>query len=93
MDPASGARGRGGLGLGPAPGYDEARRGEGRAVVRIPDASGGTRPPIDQAGALARCRCMAALRDRLTRPWRSISVTTTMISSPIWTTSSTVGTW
>ena len=27
---------------------------------------------------------MAALRERLTRPWRSISVTTTMISSPTW---------
>ena len=34
---------------------------------------------------------MAALRLRLTRPWRSISMTTTMISSPTWTTSSTVG--
>ena len=44
-------------------------------------------------GSLARCRCMAALRDRLTRPWRSISVTTTMTSSPTDTTSSTVGTW
>ena len=38
-------------------------------------------------------RCMAALRDRLTRPWRSISMTTTMTSSPTDTTSSTVGTW
>ena len=42
---------------------------------------------------LARCRCMAALRDRLTRPWRSISMTTTMTSSPTDTTSSTLGTW
>ena len=57
----------------------------------------GPRPrPVDgagQAGALAWCRCIAAFRDRFTRPWRSISMTTTMISSPTWTTSSTVGTW
>ena len=47
----------------------------------------------DQTGSLARWRCMAALRERLTRPWRSTSRTTTMISSPTDTTSSTVGTW
>ena len=41
----------------------------------------------------ARWRCIAALRERLMRPWRSISVTTTMTSSPTETTSSTVGTW
>ncbi len=44
-------------------------------------------------GYFARCRCIAALRERLTRPWRSISVTTTMTSSPTETTSSTEGTW
>ena len=42
---------------------------------------------------LARCRCIAALRERLTRPWRSTSVTTTITSSPTDTTSSTDGTW
>ena len=46
-----------------------------------------------ETGSFARWRCMAALRERLTRPWRSISVTTTMTSSPTDTTSSTVGTW
>ncbi len=48
---------------------------------------------LGDAAYLARCRCIAALRDRLTRPWRSISVTTTMTSSPTDTTSSTDGTW
>ena len=34
---------------------------------------------------------MAALRERLMRPWRSTSITTTITSSPTLTTSSTVG--
>ncbi len=72
----------------PAPkGPAVTERGRGRAIgrpaCRIPR----------YAGSLARWRCIAALRDRLTRPWRSISVTTTMTSSPTDTTSSTVGTW
>ena len=46
-----------------------------------------------QTVSLARWRCIAALRERLTRPCRSTSSTTTMISSPTDTTSSTVGTW
>ncbi len=44
------------------------------------------------AGSLARWRCIAARRDRLIRPWRSTSMTTTITSSPTDTTSSTVGT-
>ena len=57
--------------------------------------SGRDRRPMSgpQTGSLARWRCIAALRDRLTRPWRSTSVTTTITSSPTDTTSSTVGTW
>ena len=59
-----------------------------------PRGSGGRVGREDAAsGYLARCRCIAALRDRLTRPWRSISMTTTMTSSPTDTTSSTLGTW
>ena len=80
-----------------------ARQGRCPAVERPPNrrAAGGAggsdlasaRSASAQTGSLARWRCMAALRDRLTRPWRSISVTTTMTSSPTDTTSSTVGTW
>jgi len=65
-----------------------------RDVARIADADlvvyvSGFQPAVDDA----RWRCIAALRDRLIRPWRSISVTTTITSSPTDTTSSTVGTW
>ena len=76
-------------------------RGFGGALLglrRAPRQLGGEpselRPErVGQTGSFARWRCMAALRERLTRPWRSISVTTTMTSSPTDTTSSTVGTW
>jgi hypothetical protein len=79
-------------------------RGELRAVAlrsRGNERTGPSGPvhPVDRlangqlvTGSFARWRCMAALRDRLTRPWRSISMTTTITSSPTDTTSSTVGT-
>ena len=65
--------------------------------MRARRAGRSTGPPLGyrlySASVLARWRCMAALRERLIRPWRSISTTTTMTSSPTETTSSTVGTW
>src|SRR5207249_209437 len=74
--------------LGRIRGYANAGLAAGVLIVRLGHASG-----QEPTGSFARCRCMAALRDRLTRPWRSTSITTTITSSPTDTTSSTVGTW
>ena len=78
----------------PAPVPQPGRLTGDRRESNAPGDAGGAGVALRRGGAT--WRGAAASRpcgDRLTRPWRSISVTTTMTSSPTDTTSSTLGTW
>ena len=76
----------------PQPGRLTGRRSA--ANRSAPGDAGGAGVALRRGGATWRgAAASPPCGDRLTRPWRSISMTTTMTSSPTDTTSSTLGTW